>query len=162
MAHLQIDEWSRIPTDQASATGTLEQWNTGTTRLDGVQTPSLHRRFPRALRPLRQFNVMPIRTPTIVNRGALSYFFDADRNRWRVYDSVEEPHQSRPYRQIYPLGDSRATVRCFAPADKTATHYVYAFRDDADRAIRPELLLTQLSAARPYQRRLFYQGAPKS
>ena len=96
---------------------------------------------------------MPIQKPTIVNRGSLSYFFDADRNRWRVYDSTEAPHHGRPYRKVFPLGDAQATVRCFAPIDKTEPHYVFTFESDADREISVERFSSQLRAARPFYRR---------
>jgi hypothetical protein len=104
---------------------------------------------------------MPIHNPTIINRGSLTYFFDDDHNRWRIYDSTEEPHRGRPYRFILPLGDARATVRCFAPMDKTAMHYVFTFRSDADRAVTAELLSEQLSCARPFSRRLYYASIVK-
>lgn len=104
---------------------------------------------------------MPIRKPTIVNRGSLSYFFDGDSRRWRVYDSTEEHHHGRPYRQIFSLGDPRASVRCFAPGDKTAAHYVFALVTDADRESTAERLAAQLIAARPFYRRLYYANIPK-
>ena len=102
----------------------------------------------------RRYYAKAIRTPTIVNRGALTYFFDGERNKWRVYDSAEEPRHGRPYRLILPLGDAQATVRCFAPLDKTAAHYVFTFQSDADREVSVESLSNQLRAARPYYRRL--------
>jgi hypothetical protein len=121
---------------------------------------SILRRGTRALlRHPRVPGPMPIRTPTIVNRGSLSYFFDSENMRWRVYDSSEEPYQNRPYRQIFALGDPQATVRCFAPADKTAAHYVFTFQSDADRAVTADALSAQLSASRPFYRRLYYTGA---
>ena len=105
---------------------------------------------------------MPIRNPTMINRGSLTYFFDDNHIRWRVYDSTEKPHRGRPYRFILPLGDSRATVRCFAPTDKTATHYVFAFKSDADRDVTVERLSQQLSASRPFSRFLYYASMVKS
>jgi hypothetical protein len=104
---------------------------------------------------MRRFHVRAIRTPTIVNRGALTYFFDGDGNRWRVYDSADEPHHGRPFRQVIPLGDPLATVRCFAPLDKTAAHYVYTFQSDGDRDVTIECLTAQLRAARQFYRRLY-------
>lgn len=105
---------------------------------------------------------MPLRTPTIVNRGSLTYFFDEENVRWRVYDSTEELYQGRPYRHILALGDARATVRCFAPVDKTAVHYVFPLQADADREITPERLGAQLSAGRPFYRRLYFAGGAKT
>ena len=99
----------------------------------------------------------------IANRGALTYFFDGERNRWRVYDSAEEPRHGRPFRLIFPLGEVQATVRCFAPIDKTAVHYVFTFQSDADREVTVDLLSAQLRAARPFYRRLYSAstGKPK-
>jgi hypothetical protein len=104
---------------------------------------------------------MPNRTPTIVNRGSLCYFFDGDGTRWRVYDSTEKPHHNRPYRLIFAVGDPQATVRCFAPVEKTATHYVFPFQSDADRQVTAERLAAQLGASTPFHRRLYYTGAGK-
>ena len=110
----------------------------------------------------RRSHAKAIRTPTIINRGALTYFFDGERNRWRIYDSAEEASHGRPYRLILPLGDAQATVRCFAPQDKTAAHYVYAFQSDAEREVTVERLCAQLRAARLFHRRLYAStGQPK-
>ena len=105
--------------------------------------------------PKRRSHAKAIRSPTIINRGALTYFFDGERNRWRIYDSAEEPSNGRPYRLILPLGDSHATVRCFAPLDKTAAHYAFSFQSDADREVTVERLAAQLRAARLFHRRLY-------
>ena len=105
--------------------------------------------------PRLQLRPKAIRTPSILNRGALTYFFDGEGNRWRIYDSVERPRHVRPYRLIFPLADTQATVRCFAPHDKTAAHYVYAFQSDADREVTVDRVSAQLRSAHVFYRRQY-------
>lgn len=88
----------------------------------------------------------------IVNRGTVSYFFDSDGKRWRVYDSIGDEQPLGRHRHIFRPGDVQATIRCFAPPDKRAAHYFFPYATDADREVTVERLAEQLRAARIFYR----------
>ena len=66
------------------------------------------------------------------------YWTDAERERWRVYDTSYHAHKNT----IHPPGDARATSRIFVPRD--GVKRVHAFAKGEPRALTDEHLARQL------------------